>query len=128
MWTKAGLIQRREAISELWHAVTPLHYVPMRCVHILQTFWVTETRTLSEADRTGLLVRGNLRDERTKIFAHVQEKVRPAASGVHFSHGMPFKMTWACALTGSGQVVRWCILLLTPVLRLPSCLVGSTRC
>jgi hypothetical protein len=47
------------------------------CMWLLQTFWVTETRTLSEADRTGLLVRGNLRDERTKIFAHVQEKVSP---------------------------------------------------
>lgn len=40
-----------------------------------QTFWVTETVQLQELDRQGVLIRGNLRDERTKVFAHVCAKV-----------------------------------------------------
>ncbi|KXZ53546.1 hypothetical protein GPECTOR_7g996 [Gonium pectorale] len=40
-----------------------------------QTFWVTETQTLQELDKTGVLIRGNLRDQREKVFAHVCAKV-----------------------------------------------------
>ncbi|PNH06053.1 hypothetical protein TSOC_007619 [Tetrabaena socialis] len=40
-----------------------------------QTFWVTETMTLTELDKTGILVRGNLRDSREKVFEHVCAKV-----------------------------------------------------
>ncbi|GFH25319.1 uncharacterized protein HaLaN_23259 [Haematococcus lacustris] len=41
-----------------------------------QTFWVTETQTISEAERTGLLIRGNLRDERAKVYEHISAKPR----------------------------------------------------
>ncbi|KAJ9509380.1 hypothetical protein QJQ45_001830 [Haematococcus lacustris] len=41
-----------------------------------QTFWVTETQTISEAERSGLLIRGNLRDERAKVYEHISAKVR----------------------------------------------------
>ncbi len=40
-----------------------------------QTFFITETQTLTQADRTGLLVRGNLRDERAKVYQHICNKV-----------------------------------------------------
>ncbi|GFR40568.1 hypothetical protein Agub_g1037 [Astrephomene gubernaculifera] len=40
-----------------------------------QTFWVTETQTLQDLDKTGILIRGNLRDSREKVFAHVCAKV-----------------------------------------------------
>mmetsp|Transcript_30997 Transcript_30997/g.68746 ORF Transcript_30997/g.68746 Transcript_30997/m.68746 type:complete len:647 (+) Transcript_30997:142-2082(+) len=40
------------------------------------TFWVTETKPIQEAERTGLLIRGNLRDDRDKIFKLVCEKVK----------------------------------------------------
>jgi len=40
-----------------------------------QTFWITETMPIADAERTGLLIRGNLRDERSKVFAHIREKV-----------------------------------------------------
>ncbi len=41
-----------------------------------QTYFVTETVPLTQPNRTGLLVRGNLRDERTKVFELVKAKVR----------------------------------------------------
>lgn len=41
-----------------------------------QTFFVTETQAITQADRTGLLIRGNLRDERSKIFQHVINKTK----------------------------------------------------
>lgn len=40
-----------------------------------QTFWVTEVLTLQEMDKTGVLIRGNLRDERVKVFDTVRAKV-----------------------------------------------------
>ncbi|KAG2436710.1 hypothetical protein HXX76_006235 [Chlamydomonas incerta] len=40
-----------------------------------QTFWVTETIPLQEFDKQGLLIRGNLRDQREKVFKHVCDKV-----------------------------------------------------
>lgn len=40
-----------------------------------QTFFITETQPINQADRTGLLIRGNLRDERSKIFALITQKV-----------------------------------------------------
>lgn len=51
------------------------HKVDIACARP-QTFWVTETQALTEGERTGILVRGNLRDERTKVFEHVSRKVR----------------------------------------------------
>lgn len=40
-----------------------------------QTFWVTETLVLQELDKSGVLIRGNLRDSREKVLAHVCAKV-----------------------------------------------------
>ncbi|GIM06679.1 hypothetical protein Vretimale_10954, partial [Volvox reticuliferus] len=40
-----------------------------------QTFWVTETLPLQDLDKSGVLIRGNLRDSREKVFAHVCAKV-----------------------------------------------------
>ncbi|EFJ47832.1 hypothetical protein VOLCADRAFT_61017 [Volvox carteri f. nagariensis] len=40
-----------------------------------QTFWVTETLPLQDLDKSGILIRGNLRDSREKVFAHVCAKV-----------------------------------------------------
>lgn len=40
------------------------------------TFWVTETQPISDLERTGLLIRGNLRDERAKVYEFVCQKVR----------------------------------------------------
>lgn len=48
------------------------------------TFWVTETRSLEETavgTRTGVLVRGNLRDEQTKVFELVSAKVKQLFGG-----------------------------------------------
>jgi hypothetical protein len=36
-----------------------------------QTFWVTEMRLVEEKDKMGILVRGNLRDDRDKLFKWV---------------------------------------------------------
>ena len=33
------------------------------------TFWITETKPIQEAERTGLLIRGNLREDRDKVCA-----------------------------------------------------------
>jgi hypothetical protein len=41
-----------------------------------QTFFVTETLPVTRPDRTGLLVRGNLREERGKVLQHVISKAR----------------------------------------------------
>ncbi|KAF5828946.1 membrane associated metalloprotease [Dunaliella salina] len=40
-----------------------------------QTFWVTETQPITDLERSGLLIRGNLRDERTKVYEFVCQKV-----------------------------------------------------
>ncbi|KAG2497626.1 hypothetical protein HYH03_004366 [Edaphochlamys debaryana] len=40
-----------------------------------QTFWVTETIPLQEVDKQGILIRGNLRESREKVFANVCAKV-----------------------------------------------------
>ncbi|GLC65092.1 hypothetical protein PLESTF_000245700 [Pleodorina starrii] len=40
-----------------------------------QTFWVTETLPLQDLDKSGVLIRGNLRDTREKVYAHVCAKV-----------------------------------------------------
>lgn len=45
------------------------------------TFWVTETRPIQEAERTGLLIRGNLRAEREEVFAMVVQKVQELFNG-----------------------------------------------
>lgn len=39
------------------------------------TFWVTETRPIQEAERTGYLIRGNLRDDQEKVFKQLCQKV-----------------------------------------------------
>lgn len=36
-----------------------------------QTFWVTEMRLVEEKDKMGILVRGNLREDRDKLFKWV---------------------------------------------------------
>lgn len=41
-----------------------------------QTFWITEATHMLEAEQAGLLIRGNLRDERSRVFAHIRQKVR----------------------------------------------------
>jgi hypothetical protein len=33
-----------------------------------QQFWVTEMRLIEEQDKMGILVRGNLREERDRLF------------------------------------------------------------
>lgn len=45
------------------------------------TFWVTETRPIQEAERTGLLIRGNLRTDKDKVFETVKEKVQELFGG-----------------------------------------------
>ncbi|MEW5304839.1 MAG: hypothetical protein WDW36_007422 [Sanguina aurantia] len=39
-------------------------------------FWVTETLPFQDADRSGVLIRGNLRDDREKVFKIVCERVK----------------------------------------------------
>lgn len=45
------------------------------------TYWVTETRPIQEAERTGLLIRGNLRDDRDKVFDLLRKKVAELFGG-----------------------------------------------
>lgn len=45
------------------------------------TYWVVETRPIQEADRTGTLIRGNLRDDREKVFQIVKDKLRVLFNG-----------------------------------------------
>ncbi|KAG1676333.1 hypothetical protein FOA52_001128 [Chlamydomonas sp. UWO 241] len=45
------------------------------------TYWVTETRPIAEAERTGLLIRGNLRSEREEVFQLVVTKVQELFNG-----------------------------------------------
>lgn len=45
------------------------------------TFWVTEVSPLAEAERVGVIVRGNLRDDRTKVFDLVCTKVKELFDG-----------------------------------------------
>ena len=67
--SKPGEILSREDIKRLKEAA----FGP-------QTFWVTETVPVVGAERSGLLVRGNLRDERQKVFEFVCAKVRLAGA------------------------------------------------
>ncbi len=39
------------------------------------TFWVTEIKNIEEQDRVGVLVRGNLRTDRQKVFDNLCQKV-----------------------------------------------------
>lgn len=45
------------------------------------SYWVTEVATLAEADRVGVLVRGNLREDRNKVFDLVCTKVKELFDG-----------------------------------------------
>jgi len=40
------------------------------------TFFITETQPIADLERSGLLIRGNLRDERAKVYEFVCQKVR----------------------------------------------------
>lgn len=53
-----------------------------------QTFWVTETQPITDLERTGLLIRGNLRDERSKVYEHVCKKVGRGSPPASPSAGM----------------------------------------
>eukprot|EP00798_Chlamydomonas_sp_ICE-L_P025266 gene25266-10917_t len=46
-----------------------------------KTFWMTDSVTLTEENRFGLLIRGNLRDERDTVYAHVCNKVEALFPG-----------------------------------------------
>lgn len=81
-----------------------------------QTFFVTETQQLATPDRTGLLVRGNLRDERKKVYEHVCKKVRGGGAGgggpLHSRAGPSVQRRALCsrrcgtALVGGGHGVK----------------------
>jgi len=45
------------------------------------TYWVTETRPIQDAERTGLLIRGNLRSDREQVFTLVVQKVKELFDG-----------------------------------------------
>eukprot|EP00798_Chlamydomonas_sp_ICE-L_P007411 gene7411-539_t len=46
-----------------------------------QSFWVTETKPLLDAERKGILIRGNLRTDREKVLQQVSKKVEELFGG-----------------------------------------------